>query len=306
MINMKDNKNTYIKETTMTFKINEVVIDVIGKRRFDTLTNEPVYDYEPDNALLIESGKKYRETIHFDGQSIIKFRKKHHLTQALFSKILGISRKTLISYEKNMAVPNNQNLKLIQSILEDETLLNKMSNRFTTPLTYKEMETLGTLRIKESVDEYNGYQSVNEHVIIDLIYFFTEHGISQTRLQKALFYADFVNYRETGSSITGLTYRRFPNGPYSEALKKLSEDLLIQNKIERKWDYLLVANQDASLTFIHETQRQFLNKIKQYIQSNNAEVVSKESHQLDVWLKTEDYEKISYDFALEIDEQFFK
>lgn len=63
---MKDNKNTYIKETTMTFNINEVVIDVIGKRRFDLTTNEPVFDYELDNALLIEAGKQYRQTVHFN------------------------------------------------------------------------------------------------------------------------------------------------------------------------------------------------------------------------------------------------
>lgn len=63
---MKDNKNTYIKETTMTFKINDKNIVVKGNRRFDLTTNEPVFDYELDNALLIEAGKQYRQTVHFN------------------------------------------------------------------------------------------------------------------------------------------------------------------------------------------------------------------------------------------------
>ena len=77
---MKNIMNTYIKETTTTFQINDTTIIVSGKRRFDATTNEPVFDYDLDNALLIEAGKKYRESIHFDGEKLIEFRKKHDLT----------------------------------------------------------------------------------------------------------------------------------------------------------------------------------------------------------------------------------
>lgn len=296
--------NTYIKETTTTFQINEATVSVSGNRRFDTITNEPVFDYELDNTLLIEAGKKYRESIHFDGEKLIEFRKKHDLTQALFAKILGISRKTLISYEKNYAIPNNQNLKLIQSMLKDETLLEKMSKHFNTPLTYKETEVIGNIRIEETLDEYSGFQSINEDALISLILFFSEKGISQTRLQKAMFYSDFLNYKNTGSSITGLYYRRFPFGPYSEALSKISDDLIKWHKMTRKLDHLMVAQEKSKLDFLNETQIEIVKKIKRYIQLNDAKIVSDESHQHDGWIHTADFEKISYEYALEMEDTF--
>lgn len=301
---MKNIMNTYIKETTTTFQINDKTIIVPGKRRFDATTNEPVFDYDLDNALLIEAGKKYRESIHFDGEKLIEFRKKHDLTQALFAKILGISRKTLISYEKNYAIPNNQNLKLIQSMIKDETLLEKMSTHFNAPLTYKEMEVIGNIRVEESMDEYSGFQAINEDILISLMLFFSDKGISQTRLQKAMFYSDFLNYKTTGTSLTGLYYRKFPFGPYSEALNKLTDDLIRLEKMTRKLDYLMVSQEKVNLDFLTEPQFEMVKKIKRYIQKNDAKAVSDDSHLHNGWIHTIDFEKISYAFAVDMLDDF--
>lgn len=301
---MKNIKNTYIKECTTTFQVNGMTISVSGKRRFDSITNELLFDYDLDNALLIEAGKKYRESIHFDGGQLVEFRKKHELTQALFAKILGISRKTLISYEKNYAIPNNQNLKLIQSIIKDESLLEKMSTNFNTPLTYKEMETIGNLRVEESMDEYSGFQAIHEDILTSLILYFSEKGISQTRLQKAMFYSDFFNYKATGSSLTGLYYRKFPFGPYSEALNKVSDDLIRLEKITRNLDFLLVSQEKNNLDFLSESQLDIVKKIKRYIQKNDARAVSDDSHLHKGWIHTIDFEKISYEYAIDMEDIF--
>jgi DNA-binding XRE family transcriptional regulator len=303
---MKNIMNTYIKETTTTFQINDMTISVSGKRRFDSMTNEPVFDYDLDNALLIEAGKKYRESIHFEGEKLIEFRKKHDLTQALFAKILGISRKTLISYEKNYAIPNNQNLKLIQSMIKDESLLEKMSTNFNTPLTYKEMEAIGNIRVEESMDEYSGFQAINEDILISLILFFSDKGISQTRLQKALFYSDFLSFKAVGISLTGLYYRKFPFGPYSEAINKVSDDLIRYKKMTRKLDHLMVSQVKSNLDFLNEIQLKIIEKVKNYIQKNDAKVVSEESHLHNGWIQTPDFGKISYEYALEMEDNFFQ
>lgn len=303
---MKNTNNTYIKETTTSFQINDMNITVKGNRRFDSTTNEILFDYDLDNRLLIEAGKIYRQSIHFDGEELIKFRKDNNLTQALLAKILGISRKTLISYERNYALPNNQNLKIIQSLLKDETMLEKMTSNFITPLTYKEMEIVGNIRVEESVDEYNGYQHINKELLIDLILYFTEKGISITRLEKALFYADFLNYKNSGSSLTGLYYRKLQFGPYSEHLIKVADDLFQVGKLSKKLDHLLVSTEKSNLSFLNEIQSNFIERIRSYIEKNDAKTVSEDSHRHEGWLKTPDYEKISYDFALELDDSFLQ
>src|SRR5262249_10217139 len=55
----------------------------------------------------------------------------------------------------------------------------------------------------------------------DLILYIAErsegdHSFGKTKLHKILFYADFTSYLETGNSITGQEYRKFPYGPVGE------------------------------------------------------------------------------------------
>ena len=262
MENMKNMENTYIKSTTTVFEINGEKIEVTGNRRFDKKTDEPVFDSELDNALLEEAGRKYRESIHFNGLDLIEFRKKQGLTQALLAKIIGISRKTLISYEKNHAVPNKHYLRIIRSVMTDPSFYNQLISNLSELPTLKEMSALDNLRLEESPTLYNGYQNVDEVIIHNLLLFFTAKGISHTRLQKAFFYADFLNYKTTGSSLTGFYYRKMDYGPYSEELQKLCEEYTNQNKLTRKLDNLIVSSEKAKFTTLSKEQLDLIHSIK--------------------------------------------
>jgi uncharacterized phage-associated protein len=47
----------------------------------------------------------------------------------------------------------------------------------------------------------------------------------KTKLMKLLYYLDFIHFKETGKSVTGLTYKAFDFGPYPEELgKKISNN----------------------------------------------------------------------------------
>lgn len=303
---MKKIENTYIKLTTTVFEINDEKIEVTGNRRFDKKTDEPVFDSEFDNALLEEAGRKYRESIHFNGLDLIEFRKKQGLTQALLAKIIGISRKTLISYEKNHAVPNKHYLRIIRSVMTDPSFYNQLISNLSELPTLKEMSALDNLRLEESPTLYNGYQNVDEVIIHNLLLFFTAKGISHTRLQKAFFYTDFLNYKTTGSSLTGLYYRKMDHGPYSEVLQNLYEEYINQNKLTRKLDSLIVSSEKAHFSNLTKQQLNLIYSIKKYIDKNNAKDVSEDSNQHKAWIEPKTYEKISYDYAHELNDDFLK
>ena len=303
---MKKIENTYIKLTTTVFEINDEKIEVTGNRRFDKKTDEPVFDSELDNALLEEAGRKYRESIHFNGLDLIEFRKKQGLTQALLAKIIGISRKTLISCEKNHAVPNKHYLRIIRSVMTDPSFYNQLISNLSELPTLKEMSALDNLRLEESLTLYNGYQNVDEVIIHNLLLFFTAKGISHTRLQKAFFYTDFLNYKTTGSSLTGLYYRKMDHGPYSEVLQNLYEEYINQNKLTRKLDSLIVSSEKAHFSNLTKQQLNLIYSIKKYIDKNNAKDVSEDSHQHKAWIEPKTYEKISYDYAHELNDDFLK
>lgn len=305
MENMKNTANTYIKSTTTVFEINGEKIEVTGNRRFDE-QNEPVFDYDLDNELLEEAGRKYRKSIQFNGLDLIEFRKKQGLTQALFAKIIGISRKTLISYEKNYAVPSKHYLRIIRSIMADPVFYSQLVSKLSELPTLKEKSALDSLRLEESPTLYNGYQNVDEVIIHNLLLFFTAKGISQTRLQKAFFYADFLNYKTTGSSLTGFYYRKMDYGPYSEELQKLCEEYINQNKLTHKMDNLIISSEKAKFTTLSKEQLDLIHNIKKYIDNNNAKDVSEESHKHKAWIEPKQFEKISYDYAHELNVDFLK
>lgn len=301
---MKNLENTVIKDTTMVFEINGETIKVSGPRRFDIKSDEPVFDYDLDNALLEAAGNKYRETHQFDGGNILKFRKQQQLTQTEFANMIGISRKTLISYEKNYAIPSKHYEKLILRVMHDRAFYDQLKSTFTGMYPAKDLNILGSIQLKESLNPYNGYQNIDEAIIQNLILYFTNQGISQTRLQKAFFYNDFLNYQSEGVSLTGLYYRKMMFGPYSEELQNYSDALLNRNILCQKLDHLMVSNQNPDLSAFSKDQIDRISKIKNYIDNNSAKDVSEDSHEHLGWQQTELFEKISYDYALQMTDTF--
>ncbi len=83
--------------------------------------------------------------------------------------------------------------------------------------------------------EFTGYKTPSLERIASVIAFFSENvpDLWKTKLNKLLFYADFLNYRRTGYSITGLSYRAIPFGPvpseYNKLLVKLADEAMAES-----------------------------------------------------------------------------
>ena len=57
---------------------------------------------------------------------------------------------------------------------------------------------------------YNGFGALNVSKVSEMVKFLIsqEGGIFPTKLNKAMFYADFLNYKQRGISISGLEYQK--------------------------------------------------------------------------------------------------
>jgi len=61
----------------------------------------------------------------------------------------------------------------------------------------------------------NGYKAPNLTRINNMILFFSEKAKPfKTKLNKLLFYADFLHFKRTCFSISGLTYQAIKKAPY--------------------------------------------------------------------------------------------
>jgi len=113
-----------------------------------------------------------------------------------------------------------------------------------------------------------------------------EHSkFGSTKLNKILFYSDFLSYGMKGKAITGTEYFKLDFGPVPRRLKAV-ESGLIQggDAVVQKMDFLgreqkrLVALRDPDLSLFRADEIDLVNKVIEKLKDMTAEEVSDLSH----------------------------
>lgn len=114
----------------------------------------------------------------------------------------------------------------------------------------------------------------------------TDRYWNATKLNKVLFYSDFISYRNTGKSITGAMYFALPQGPAPKALLPVLDEM-IENKdiaIERrKLQHRTIALRNADLSIFSAQEIAIVDKVIEALRHRNAEMVSEMSHAFLGW-----------------------
>jgi uncharacterized phage-associated protein len=125
------------------------------------------------------------------------------------------------------------------------------------------------------------------------------HDVSKTKLNKLLFYCDFVNYFLHGASISGSRYLHMPYGPvaeyYRETIETLSEDSRLKTQRSGGHDKLLADNDSLHELSFFEVAT--INWVLDNLDSMTAAKISELSHQERAFRFTRQGEFIPYEFA---------
>ena len=125
------------------------------------------------------------------------------------------------------------------------------------------------------------------------------------KLNKLLFYADFLAYQRFGQSITGQEYQALPQGPAPRRLKPILErmqrngDLRIQptrrfNRIQKR----PVVGRGADLSKFSNEERDLIRETIARFWNMNATQISEESHMFLGWQLASEGETIPYSSVL--------
>jgi hypothetical protein len=124
------------------------------------------------------------------------------------------------------------------------------------------------------------------------------------KLNKILFYSDFVHYVKTGDSITGSAYKRMPNGPCPENLPKLLEvldkkdELKLQHRnFYGKLQKRPIALVEADLSIFTAKEISTVDYVMQELWGRNASEASELSHQFIGWQLADEFATIPYSVA---------
>jgi len=287
---------------------------------------------ELDQLNITQVHNKYREkhNIPFPDQ-IRSIRKRYGLSAAKMSEVLGFGINTWRNYESG-EVPQASNGRLIALAADPEEFLKlvEMSK------VIQERELKKTLsRVEKIIDEekesdetllkqylsitrhgpnvYSGYRELGLDKLLYMIIYFAETVQPlKTKLNKLLFYADFLNYKKTGFSISGSNYAAIDLGPVPEAY-----DTLFEYFHRNKWiqiEYIdFKDRENIGEKFIQNPHRPFqqellneaeLNSLKyvaEYFKSMSTRELIDLSHNEKAWkIKSREKSAIEYDHAFEL------
>lgn len=321
------NTNTVIKDYNNKFIIKGKDISFECKRRFCSKCNNLIYDEFLDNKASLEAIKIYNKLYGIPSEDIINFRKKYNLSLDELSKIIGCAKKTLISYEKGTSIPNDVYTITINNLLKDSNIINSYLENNKNRLSENDFQKINK-KIKkynsnninkilesDSVDlnipnEYNGYSFLSMEKVKNLVLFLSEDGISKTKLLKEMFYSDFLNFKNTTTSITGLEYVKLPFGPvpddFESIIRFLYNSGLITYDVKTFDDsdfelHLIKSNENYDLSIFDKDEIKLIKFIKKYFQDFSVNKIVSMAHNEKAYQNTEFKEKINYEYAFDID-----
>jgi hypothetical protein len=150
----------------------------------------------------------------------------------------------------------------------------------------------------------------NDEKIEELILFVATRSendpfFGATKLNKILFFAEFLAYAKFGKAITGHAYMRLSKGPVLKAMMPV-QNRMVENKLlaVRERDHFgktqkrVVPLRDANLKVFSSEEIAVVTEVIDALRKNNAKGVSSLSHKFGGWKLAQDKETIPYEMAL--------
>jgi hypothetical protein len=132
-----------------------------------------------------------------------------------------------------------------------------------------------------------------------------DNRFGATKLNKLLFFADFIAYLRFGTAITNQRYQKLKNGPAPRALVPITEKMEAQGEIAyRIENYFgkpkkrLVPLRDPDLSSFSDDEIELVNQIIAEFWGKNAAAMSNDSHEFIGWKLAEIGEDIPYEVVL--------
>lgn len=274
----------------------------------DDIEGESYTTTESDGIWLSQLTNQYREKhgIPYTDE-IIALREQYGLSAAKMSLILGFGANQYRLYEDG-EVPSESNGKMIRGAMNPLVFLDLVKSS-RHQLTEKEFAKI-SLRLQEVIvrseqwlEEQraverlfrsgrgmaNGFAPLSTTRLKNLLlYLLGRMGETyQTKMNKVLFYIDFLSYRERGMAISGLAYNALEFGPVPQrwdriysAFDEVEEELkLVQNQE----CVSLKSEVEADMSGFTESEMAIIDEVCAKVKNMTSRAISKMSHEETAW-----------------------
>ena len=285
--------------------------------------NEQFTTTESDTVCYEQVTNQYRAKYGIPyTDEIITVRQRYGISAAKMSLILGIGINQYRLYEQG-EVPSVSNGRMIRSIMNPKVML-EMVESSKNELSASEYEKI-TAKVKMAIAESeaykmeqyetgrlfttprgpeNGYAQLSLNRLKNIMLYILNKcdDVWCTKMNKLLFYTDFLSYRERGMAMTGLSYRAIDFGPVPERWDRVySEFPEVRQELRQVGDFVgsvLIASEEPDYTMFTEAELKVLDSICTHFSKMSSREISRISHDEDAWLNHHDkHEHIPFDDA---------
>ena len=272
-------------------------------------TGEQFTTDDSDTAAFVQVTNQYRAKYGIPyTDEIIDVRKRYGISAAKMSQILGIGVNQYRLYEQG-EVPSVSNGRMIRSVMNPKVMLemvesskNEMSkseyDRIVSKVkaviaeseAYKleQYETKRLFTVPRGAD--NGYAQISLDRLKNILLYFIEKsdGVFFTKMNKLLFYADFMAYRVTGKSVSGLAYKAIAHGPVPVRWDRIYSfydeiDQEIVQFPDGRAGTKLVSKLSPDMAEFSDDELKILEYVSQRFKNETPTQISETSHQEEAW-----------------------
>ena len=269
---------------------------------YTTTESDAVWYSQVTNQYRAKHGIPYTD-------EIIALRERYGLSAAKMSAILGFGVNQYRLYETG-EVPSESNGKMIRSAMNPYAFLDLVrSSRHQ--LTDREFERVSS-RVQDVIaqtgewrnDEWirqrvfrsgrgteNGFAPQSPQRLKNLLlYILGQMGeVFQTKMNKVLFYIDFLSYRERGIAISGLAYNAIEFGPvpqrWDRVYSEFDEVVPQPRKVHDHESIALTTGSEADMSCFSEQERVIIDTVCAKMKPLSARDISSLSHNEPAWQK---------------------
>lgn len=275
--------------------------DVEGET-YTTTESDTIWYNQVTNQYRAKYGIPYTD-------EIIALRERYRLSAAKMSVILGFGANQYRLYEMG-EVPSVSNGKMIRGAMNPKVFLDlvKSSRHQLKDSEYAKI----TARIEEVIDKASNWHSEkwalgrlyqSERGMANgfapqstvrlknlLLYLLNQMGDTfQTKMNKVLFYIDFMSYRDRGMAISGLAYNAIELGPvpqrWNRVYSAFDEVIPEPRQVHDQECVALTTSYEADMSCFSEQERAVIDTVCAKMKDMSAHDISELSHNEPAWQK---------------------
>lgn len=292
---------------------------------------EKIFDEERDSRNLEKVYTNYRKVHNLLSPDEIRaIREKYGLSQRALSRLLGWGEITIHRYENGAIQDNvhNSTLRLIQDPQNVQKLFQanrkklpsytaaRLEKRITSFLQEDKEQafqiSLERLVSHQHMDLTSGFKEYDLEKFKNMILYLVKRldGVLKTKLNKLLWYCDFLHFKETSVSITGSQYIRLKYGQvpdnYERIIGTMQPELLDKDEIPfntkdgiqigEKFNVLVEPDE----SIFSEKEIQVMDFVADTFRNDTSTSIMNKSHQETAYKKCKDGDIISYEYAKDL------